>query len=202
MKFGIQPALRTAEWPKLLDHWLVADTAFYEYGAPSDHFYDVRYSEDGGFVGNDAGTTRLRLCVMVSAMPYRHPAVLANMVATIDHISKGRLEVGLGAGWSEPEADAYGLPLGTVAERMDRLEEGIGVIRGLLSEDRFSFAGRYYTVVDAVCEPKALQRPHPPLVIGGGGERRTIPHAARWAQHWNFPTGDVKLWSQRRDRLR
>ncbi len=127
---------------------------------------------------------RIRLGAMVSGNTYRHPALLANMAATIDHVSGGRLVVGLGAGWQENEHQRYGMELGTAEERSDRLEEACEVLRLLFSQDRTSFAGRYYQLDDAPMEPKPLQQPLP-LMIGGGGEKRTLRTVARFADEWN-----------------
>jgi alkanesulfonate monooxygenase SsuD/methylene tetrahydromethanopterin reductase-like flavin-dependent oxidoreductase (luciferase family) len=129
-------------------------------------------------------TSRLQLGCMVSAVPYRHPAVIANMAATIDIISGGRFVLGLGAGWHEEESAAYGLPLGTMKERMDRFEEGVEVVLSLLTKDETTFEGQYYQLVNARCEPKGPQQP-PPLVIGGVGKRRTLRVVARHAQMWD-----------------
>ena len=124
---------------------------------------------------------------MVTGMPYRHPAVLANMAATLDHISGGRLELGLGAGWNQEEADAYGIELPPLRERFDRFDEGCEVIVSLLSEERSDFAGEHFTLSGAYCEPKPVQVPHPPITIGGDGPTRTLRAVARYAQRWNTP---------------
>jgi alkanesulfonate monooxygenase SsuD/methylene tetrahydromethanopterin reductase-like flavin-dependent oxidoreductase (luciferase family) len=124
---------------------------------------------------------------MVTGMPYRHPAVLANMAATVDRISGGRLELGLGAGWNQAEADAYGIELPGLKERFDRFDEGCEVIVRLLSEPQVDFAGEHYRLDGAYCEPKAVQLPHPPITIGGDGPRRTLRAVARYAQRWNTP---------------
>src|SRR5207237_6846833 len=129
--------------------------------------------------GLAAATKRLRLGNMVSGIHYRHPAVLANMASTIDIISGGRLELGIGAGWNEEESGAYGIELGTPRERSDRFEEHCEVLVGLLAEPAFSFQGRYYQLTDAQNEPKGPQRPHPPICIGGSGEKRTLRTVAR-----------------------
>jgi alkanesulfonate monooxygenase SsuD/methylene tetrahydromethanopterin reductase-like flavin-dependent oxidoreductase (luciferase family) len=129
-------------------------------------------------------TKRIRGGCLVTAMPYRHPAVLAKMAATVDIISGGRLELGLGAGWCEEESSAYGIELGSWGERFDRFDEGVQCILGLLSGESTTFAGRYYSLVDAPCAPKSVQRPYPPVLIGGAGEKRTIPAVARWATIW------------------
>lgn len=146
-------------------------------------------------------TSRLRLGTLVTGIHYRHPAVLANMVTTADIVSGGRLELGLGAGWNEDESHAYGIELGSLTERFDRFEEACQVIGSLLSKETTTFSGRYYTVTDAYCEPKGPQLPHPPILIGGKGEKRTLPVVARYAQHWNFPNGTPAEFAHKRDVL-
>jgi F420-dependent oxidoreductase-like protein len=127
---------------------------------------------------------RLRLAPLVTSVTYRHPAVLANIAAAVDHISHGRLTLGVGAGWQENEHAAYGIELGTVRERMDRFEEAVQVLRSLLSEPRTTFAGRYFRLHDAPNQPAPVQD-RVPLLIGGAGERRTLRIAAQYADEWN-----------------
>jgi alkanesulfonate monooxygenase SsuD/methylene tetrahydromethanopterin reductase-like flavin-dependent oxidoreductase (luciferase family) len=122
--------------------------------------------------------------VLVTGNTYRHPAVLAKMAATVDHISEGRLVLGLGAGWQENEHEAYGIDLPEVRERLARLEEACQVIRLLHTQERSNFEGRFYQLVDAPCEPKPVQRPLP-LLVGGRGEKVTMRIAARYADEWN-----------------
>ena len=138
-------------------------------------------------------TRRLRLGVMVTGNPYRHPAVLANMAASLDVISGGRLELGIGAGWNVEESTAYGIDLPPLRERFDRLEEACAVLDLLLTRETASFDGAYYRLTDARCEPKPVQRPRPPFVIGGGGEKRTLRIAARFADQWNLPGGTPEV---------
>src|SRR5215469_11767447 len=135
---------------------------------------------------------RVRIAPLVTSVTYRHPAVLANIAATVDQVSGGRLTLGVGAGWQENEHAAYGLDLGTVRERMDRFDEAVQVLRLLLSQPRTTFSGRYYDLQDAPCQPAPVQRPLP-LLIGGGGEQRTIPLAARHADQWNTWTTPQQL---------
>jgi len=142
-------------------------------------------------------TSRLRLGCQVTGMPYRHPSVLANIAATVDVISEGRLIIGLGAGWNQEESDALGIRLPPLKERFDRFEEGVQVILALLTEERASFDGVHFTLTDAFCEPKPVQRPHPPIAIGGNGERRTLRIVAEYAQHWNSTLGDVSEWQRK-----
>ena len=185
------------------DVWVAADDIdIYDAGWTFDHFYPIGGADRTGpcFEGWTmlavlAGfTRRIRLGVMVTGNPYRHPAVLANMVATLDVATGGRVEIGLGAGWNQVEADAYGIELAALTDRFDRLDEACEVIDGLLTKPATTFAGRYYELNDAHCEPKPLQRPRPPLVIGGGGERRTLRIAAKWADQWNLAGGSVEVF--------
>jgi F420-dependent oxidoreductase-like protein len=146
-------------------------------------------------------TSRLRLGTLVTGVHYRHPAVLAKMAATIDIVSDGRLELGIGAGWNEQESGGYGIELGSPRERSDRFEEACRVLVSLLSEDTTDFDGTYYQLSSARCAPKGPQQPHPPIVIGGSGERRTLRTAARYAQHWNFVGGTPEEFARKRDVL-
>jgi F420-dependent oxidoreductase-like protein len=131
-----------------------------------------------------ASVPRVRVGALVFGNTYRHPAVLANMAATIDHVSGGRFVLGVGAGWQENEHEQYGIELPPPRERLDQFEEALQVIRGLLEQPRTTFAGRYYQLSDAVCEPKPVQRPLP-ILIGGSGERRMLRIVAQRADIWN-----------------
>lgn len=135
-------------------------------------------------------THRVRLGPLVTCVAFRNPALLARMVAVSDIVSGGRIELGLGAGWNEGEARAYGFRLGPLRERMDRFAEALEVLHSLFTREQTDFEGRYFTLVGARIDPKPVQLPHPPFVIGGIGEQRTIPLVARWAQQWNV--GPVK----------
>jgi F420-dependent oxidoreductase-like protein len=140
--------------------------------------------------GLAAVVPRVRLGALVCGNTYRHPAVLANTAVAADHVSGGRVVLGIGGGWQDNEHAAYGIGFGTVRERLDRLEEACQVIRLLRDEDRATFAGRYYRLDDAPMEPGPVGPL--PLLVGGGGERRTIPIAARHADEWNvWGTVDV-----------
>ena len=127
----------------------------------------------------------------MTGIPYRHPAVLANMAVTVDIASGGRLELGLGAGWFEPECAAYGIEWGRSPSASSASRRRLTVIRSLLTEPTTSFEGRHYRLREAWCEPKALQEPHPPIVLGGKGERRLLPLVARYADQWNYSGDDV-----------
>ena len=182
-----------ATWQQFLDTWVEADRIeVFESGWSWDHFYPLAPPYDGpnleGWTMLAAlaqATSRIRLGAMVNGMHHRHPAVTANMAATLDIVSGGRFELGMGAGWNEMESSAYGIELGTLTERFDRFDEGIEVIRSLLDRPVTNFDGAYFTVTDARCEPKPVQSKLP-LVIGGKGPKRTLRTAARWADQWDM----------------
>ena len=134
--------------------------------------------------GLAASVPRVRLGSIVTGNTYRHPAVLAKQVATVDQISDGRVVLGLGAAWQESEHVAYGIDYPDAKSRLDRLDEACAVITSLLREERTTFTGQHYRLVDAPLSPKPVQD-HLPLMVGGGGERRTLRIAARWADQWN-----------------
>jgi F420-dependent oxidoreductase-like protein len=211
MRFAFKTAPQHTAWADMLAVWQAADDIdFYESGWTFDHFYPIFSDSTGpcleGWVTTTAlaqATRRLRVGVLVTGMPYRHPALLANMAASLDVISGGRLELGVGAGWNEEEATAYGIDIhSTLTERFDAFDEGCEAIVGLLSDTTTTFAGKYVQLTDARCEPKPVQQPHPPICIGGTGERRTLRSVARFAQHWNYPGGPPEAWTAKRDVLR
>jgi F420-dependent oxidoreductase-like protein len=209
MRFAFKTAPQHTTWTDMLEVWRAADDIdVFESGWTFDHFYPI-FSDTTGpclegwttLIALAQATSRLRLGTLVTGIHYRHPAVLANMAATLDIISEGRLELGIGAGWNEQESGAYGIELGTPRQRSDRFEEACQVLIGLLSQETTTFAGRYYQLVDARNEPKGVQRPHPPICIGGSGERRTLLTAARFAQHWNFVGGTPDEFARKREVL-
>jgi alkanesulfonate monooxygenase SsuD/methylene tetrahydromethanopterin reductase-like flavin-dependent oxidoreductase (luciferase family) len=131
-------------------------------------------------------TTRVRLGTLVTGNLYRNPGMLAKMAATVDHISGGRLEMGIGVGWAEPEFVGLGIPFPEgVPERIDRLDEGCQILKLLWTQARSDFDGTYYQLVDAISEPKPIQRPHPPIWIGAKGPKRSMRVVARHADVWN-----------------
>jgi F420-dependent oxidoreductase-like protein len=199
-----------APWNEFLDVWRCADDIdVFESAWVWDHFYPLAEPWDGpnleGWTMLGAlaqATSRLRMGAMVNGMHHRHPAVTANMAATLDHISNGRFELGMGAGWNEMESDAYGIPLGTLKERSDRFEEGIEVIVSLLTTTETNFSGEWFQLEKAWCEPKPVQ-PHIPIVIGGKGRQRTLRTAARFADQWDmtFPASP-REWTELDEVLR
>jgi len=192
-------------WDDLLAMWLEAEQIpALDGGFLYDHFYPI-YGDSTGpcFEGWTAlaylagRTRRLRLGIMVTGNPYRHPAVLANMAATLDVASGGRLDLGLGAGWNEEEAKAYGIELLPWKQRFDQFDEACRIIDSLLTRETTSFAGAHYQLTDARCNPKPLQKPRPPFLIGGGGEKRTLRIAAKYADDWNFPGGSPEQFAHK-----
>ena len=129
-------------------------------------------------------TEKIKLGTLVTGIVYRHPSVLAKIGATLDVLSKGRLFMGIGAAWNAEEA--YGIPFPPVRERMRRLEEAAQIIRKMWTEERTSFTGKYYQIRDAYCNPKPIQKPHPPIMVGGSGERRTLKIVAKYADACNI----------------
>ena len=209
MRFGVKLMPQHCTWQELLDLFRAADgNPFFESAWTFDHFYPIYGDWQGPCLESwvtlgalAQATSRIRIGSMVNGVVYRHPAVTAAMAAALDIVSNGRLDLGLGAGWNERECEAYGIRLGSLTERFDRFEESVECTVALLRDPSVTFAGRYYTLTDARNEPKGVQRPHPPIVIGGGGEKRTLKIAARFAQHWNFPGGTVDDFRRKRDVL-
>jgi len=196
-RYAIKTPPHHASWAAFLELWRAADEMdVFESAWNWDHFYPLAEPFDGpnleGWTMLAAlaqATSRIRLGAMVNGMHHRHPAVTANMAATLDHISGGRFELGMGAGWNAMESDAYGIALGTPKERSDRFEEGIEVIASLLSNTVTNFTGNWYRLENAWCEPKPVQD-HIPIVIGGQGRQRTLRTAARFADQWDMTSPD------------
>ena len=200
MRYAISTSPQRCTWDWLLEVWRKADEIeLFESGWTFDHFYPLfgDSTEDclEGWISLTAllqETKRIRGGVLVTGMLYRHPAVLANMASTLDITSNGRLELGIGAGWNEEECEAYGIELGSMEERFDRFEDGMEVVTQLLKQDRSTFKGNWYSLQDAMNNPKGPQNPLP-ICIGGGGLRRTIPAVAKYAHHWNYGTQTMSL---------
>lgn len=193
----------------MLRVWLEADSIpSVEHAWLFDHFIPIA----GDFTGPclegwtllaayAAQTKRIRVGIMVTGNTYRHPAVLANMGATIDVISNGRLDFGIGAGWNEREHNAYGIPLYAPGERIRRMGEACEVIKLLWTERVANFEGKYYQLKDAYCEPKPVQKPYPPFVIGGSGEQLTLRITAQYADIWNFVGGSIDVFKHKNEVL-
>jgi F420-dependent oxidoreductase-like protein len=159
----------------------------------SDHFFLDENSVDKNcfeawtlLAALAAKTSKIRLGPLVTCTSYRYPAVLAKIAATVDVISNGRLFFGIGAGWKEDEYNAYGIPFPSLKERMDRMEEAIQIIKLLWTKPKPSFTGKYYAIKNAVSAPKPVQKPMPPILIGGDGEKRTLKMVAKHADYCNL----------------
>jgi F420-dependent oxidoreductase-like protein len=213
MRVSFQTRPQDSDWPSLVDFWKEGDRIeLYDAAWTFDHFYPTVGGGRVGGMSNKPGPVfegwtmlaalsgivhRIRLGMLVSCATYRHPAVLANMAATLDIASGGRLEIGLGAGWAEAEHLAYGIAFPPWKERFDRLEETCAIVDALLTRETTTFDGRYFQLREARCDPKPLQQPRPPILIGGTGEKRTLKIAARWADQWNLPGGDPEVLRQK-----
>lgn len=193
MYIGLSLYPEYATWAEMRDAALLVDQLGYEGLFTSDHF--IPSTTAGHITGPNlegwqvlpawgALTSRVRIGTLVTGNPYRHPAILAKMAATLDHITGGRAILGLGAGWYEAEHRMYGLDFGTLGQRMARLAEAAAVIRSLLDRPRTTFHGRHYDLTDALAEPKPVQ-PRLPLLIGGAGERKTLRVVAQYADLWH-----------------
>jgi F420-dependent oxidoreductase-like protein len=196
VKFGVAMTQGNTTWQDLLDLWLVLDRdPNFDFLWLVDHFVPGQ----GTAMGADGphleswtelaalahATARARLGILVTGNTYRHPAVLAKMATTVDHISNGRLEFGLGAAWHEYEHEVFGIRFPSVRERLERLEEAAHLIKLLWTEPRPRFEGQYYRLNEPPYNPPNVQQPHPPFVVGGGGEKRTLRTVARYADACN-----------------
>lgn len=188
MRLSLWPEVGT-DWAEIVAVARIADAGGWHSLYVEDHFFDPSRPADplhevtATVAGLAALTDRVRLATLVLSVTHRHPAVIANWATTVDHISAGRFTLGLGAGWSEPEHSAYGLPLGTPGERVHRFAEAVEVIDGLLHEDRTTLRGHWFEVTDATAPPHPVQ-PRIPLLIGAKGNRM-LGLTARFADEWN-----------------
>jgi F420-dependent oxidoreductase-like protein len=197
VRFGIQTTPQDFTYEQLVTVWKDADALGFDSAWLFDHFIPILGADPDGpclegwtlLSALAAETEKIRIGVLVTGNTYRNPALLAKMATTVDHISKGRVYLGIGAGWFDVEHTAYGFPFYTPKGRADRLGEALQVITKLWTEDHPSFAGKFYTLKDAPFAPKPVQKPHPPIVIGGQGEKWIMPLVGRYADGWNAPIG-------------
>jgi F420-dependent oxidoreductase-like protein len=190
--FGVHTGLQNTTIAELRDLWTRIEDLGFDWISIWDHFYSADFN---GYECHEAvachaalacHTSRVRVGSLVYCAGYRHPAVLANAITTIDHLSGGRADLGLGAGWAFNEYGAYGIPFPSAGERLDILEESIQAIRGLLRDEVTDFRGKHFRFTDARCEPRPVQTALP-IWVGGSGEKRTLRIAARYADGWNVP---------------
>jgi F420-dependent oxidoreductase-like protein len=205
LRFGFKTAPQNTTYENMLRVWLEADSLpIFEHAWLFDHFIPLGADSTGPCLEGwtllaalAARTERLRVGLMVTGNTYRHPAVLANMAATVDIISHGRLDFGIGAGWNEQEHAMYNILLYAPGERIRHLGEACEVIKRLWTETSANFDGEYYHLKNAYCEPKPVQKPYPPIVIGGGGEKLTLRIVAQYADIWNLPGGPIELFQHK-----
>jgi F420-dependent oxidoreductase-like protein len=186
--------------------WRAADELGFHAVWNYDHFYglggsvtDFRSDTLEGWTTLSAMAVlvkRARIGCMVTGVTYRHPAVLANMATTVDNISGGRLEFGLGAAWHEAEHAGYGIDFPRAGVRIAMLDEALHVIKLLWTEDVANFDGQYFHLKDAICNPKPVQKPHPPIVVGGTGEKKMLRVVATHANEWNAVSFDPTDWGR------
>lgn len=193
VRFSVQTPIEGTTFAALARHWQRAEELGYDSAWLDDHFYGVATppSDDSLecwtlMAALARETSRLRFGALVMCNSYRHPPLLAKMAASLDHISDGRLEFGLGAGWYEHEYRAYGYDFPAIGTRLEQLDEALQICKAMWREDRTNFSGRHYRVEKAWCNPKPVQQPHPPIMIGGGGEKVLLRLVAQHADRWNF----------------
>jgi F420-dependent oxidoreductase-like protein len=192
MRVGIDVAQHQLAWDEVSRRVAFAEEAGFHAAWVFDHFSALYGPQPGPCLEGwtllaalAARTTRVRLGVLVTGVTYRHPSVLAAEAVTVDHVSGGRLNLGLGAAWHAGEHRALGIPFPPAGERLARLEEAVQVVKALLTTDGATVRGRYHGLEGAAYRPRPVQRPWPPLWIGGGGERKLLPLAARHADVWH-----------------
>ena len=195
LRFGLKASGQAITIEELRACWRIAEDAGF------DHLWDFDHLASIGSAGPDRpvyegwalqaamaeATKRVRIGCMVTGNTYRHPVVLAKLAVTVDHLSGGRLELGIGAAWAEIEHQMYGIE--GLDHRVGRLSESLQIIKSLFTQARTNFEGRYYHLTDAIANPKPIQKPHPPIWIGASGET-TLRLTARHADVWNISGGD------------
>jgi F420-dependent oxidoreductase-like protein len=192
LRYGVHTGLQNTTVEELRSLWARIESLGFDWISIWDHFYSADFTGSqcleavAAHAALACETSRVRCGSLVYCAGYRHPAVLANAITTIDHLSGGRADLGLGAGWAFNEYEAYGIPFPSTRERLDILEESVQCVRLLLREEVADFKGEHFTLTAARCDPKPVQ-PELPIWIGGGGEKRTLRIAARYADAWNVP---------------
>jgi len=194
IRFGVQTPPEVSDPADLIKFWQEAEAWGYDSAWTFDHFLPITGNTKGPCLDGwmllgalATKTSKIRMGVLVTGNTYRNPAVLAKMATTVDLLSNGRLDLGIGAGWFEAEHTAYGVPFYTAKERTRRLEEAVQIILSLWTQPETTFDGKYYQIKNAPFEPKPMQKPHPPILIGGQGEKWTLPIVAKYADNWNVP---------------
>ena len=211
LRVGVVTAQQHCTWPELAETWTLIESLGFDTAWVYDHLLPGQHSASLTGYGNPDGacleawtlspdwrarTQRLRIGVLVTAATFRHPVVLAKQATTLDHLSDGRLELGLGAAWNAAEHRAYGIPFPPPAERVDRLAESLEIIRLLWTVDHPTFFGRFYQLDNAPFAPRPVQQPHPPIVVAAK-RPRMLGVAGRYADNWNMSgtPADFPGWS-------
>jgi F420-dependent oxidoreductase-like protein len=192
LRVGLKLIPEYTSLSELRSIWRIADDDGFDHCWVYDHILPVKGERHGPvfdgwtLLGAMAqATSRVRIGTLVTGNSYRNPGLLAKMATTVDHLSNGRLEFAVGAGWAEYEHRMLGLEYGTVGQRLERLDETCQIFKLLWTQDVVNFEGRHYQLTGATANPKPIQRPHPPIWIGGRGEQKTLRLAARYADAWN-----------------
>lgn len=203
VRFGVHTGLQHTSIAELQDLWRRIESHGFDWISIWDHFYAADASGDPHCLEALTAHTALALTTsrvtcgsLVYSAGYRHPAVLANAMATLDQCANGRVVLGLGAGWLQNEYERYGFHYGSAGERLRMLDEYVQCVRGLLTQDRTTFKGEFFGLDDAACEPKPVQA-RLPIWIGGGGERTTLRIVARHADGWNVPFLAPDAWAHK-----
>lgn len=195
IEFGLFSPLAGLGWNAVTERAVRIEKLGYHSIWVTDHFWNRGVPEADVLECTSAmsalgvATGQLRIGSLVICNSFRNPGLLAKVLATIDNLSNGRIEIGLGAGWMEEEYRAYGYEFPSTGARLRQLDEAIQIIKLLMTENRVSFDGRYYKLAEAYCNPKPLQKPHPPITIGGSGEKVMLRLVATHADRWNCPAG-------------
>ncbi len=198
IRFGIQTGQQDVEWERMRDFWTKVDGWGYDSLWNFDHFYPIFADPHGPCLESwtilsalSQHTKRIRIGALVNGNTYRNPCLTAKMAATLDIASGGRLNLGIGSGWFELEHKSFGIDFKTIPGRLQGLDEACQIIKGMFTQEKTSLDGKHYKVVDAICNPKPLQKPHPPLMIGGHGERVLLKIVAKHADMWNMTNADA-----------
>jgi F420-dependent oxidoreductase-like protein len=197
IRFGVQTGQQNIEWEQLRALWGKADSWGYDSLWAFDHFYPIFVPDPTGpcmeswtlLSALSQNTKRARIGALVNGNTYRNPCLTAKMAATLDQVSGGRLNLGLGAGWFELEHRSFGIDFKTVGGRLQALEESCQIIKGMFTQEKTTLNGEHYNVVDAVCNPKPMQK-HLPLMIGGHGEKMLLKIVAQHADMWNMTNAE------------
>ena len=192
IRFGIATGQQRYQWPQLRQVWEVADRAGYDSLWTGDHLYAIMtdpsestFESWSTLAALSQHTSRARIGSLVNCNNFRNPCLTAKMAVTLDHLSQGRFILGLGAGWFEQEHRSLGFEFQPILKRLRALDEACRIIKGMLTDGRASFHGSHYEIADAICSPKPIQRPRPPLMIAGRGENVLLKIVAEHADIWN-----------------